>query len=117
MEINGKPLNLAYTVYAKLKMQEMIITHGAKDINELFKRHYDEALINCAVVMAKAYAQAHKADGAEAVTEEDFLNTPAKDLDFVRLDDLVGQALKVGEARTVEAEPPKSKKGKKTEAQ
>lgn len=114
MEINGKPLNLSYTVYAKLKIQEILISRGLKTLGDLFSAHYDEALIDVAVIMSKAYARAHEKEKAEAVTEEDFLNMPATAIDFSKLDDAVGQAIREGEARSVEAEAPKAKKAKKS---
>ena len=112
MQINGKPLNLLYTIYAELKIQELMMVHDAKTLGDLFKKRYMETLIDVAVIMSEAYARKY---GATAITLDEILNAPADEL--AGFDNAVGQAIKEGEYRTVESENPKPKKAKKSTGQ
>lgn len=111
MEVNGKELNLLYSIRAKVQIDRLMVAQGANTLGDLFTRDYLDSLVKIAAYMSDAYAHKY---GGEAVTEDDFYDADYHGIDLQRLDDEVVAALNGGAKRTVEAEPPKQKRAKKS---
>lgn len=104
MEINGKPVNLFFSVYAKCELDRLVMVSGLRNVAEFSKKLPSEFVAGMAVAMSKAYCMAH---GGEPITRAEVDCLQAKE--FGELDNLVAQAFTDGEAVSVFTEEPKGK--------
>lgn len=104
MQINGKDVNLFFSVYAKCELDKMVMTSGTRNIAEFTKKMPTEFVAGMAAVMSKAYCMKY---GGDPITRAEIDTLPAQD--FGELDSLVAKAISDGEAVSVYTEEPKGK--------
>ena len=107
MEINGKPVNLFYSVFVKCEMDRLVMTSGLRDINKLLAVMPTETVTDMAAAMSKAYCDIN---GGEPITRDEIMRLPVAQI--TELDNLVAEAMRIGSETTVTTEEPKGKNAK-----
>ena len=108
MEINGKKVDLFYSVGAKCELDRAAITSGCKNVGDMLTKLPTEALLVSAVAMSKAHCTVH---GGDPITRADIEALPAAQ--FEELSGLISEAINEGSSTSITTEEPKGKNAKR----
>ena len=110
MEINGKPVNLFYSVGAKCEIDLAALMSNCKNVGDMLKKLPTEAMLAAAVAMSKAYCTAY---GGDPITRAEIEALPVSQFDA--LSGLIGDAINQGSVTSVTTEAPKGKNAKRAD--
>ena len=110
MQINGKEVNLFYSVGAKCEIDRAAIVNNCKNVGDMLQKLPTEAMLIAAVAMSKAYCTAY---GGDAITRAEIETLPASQFD--KLAELISDAINEGSATSVTTEAPKGKNARRAD--